>query len=471
MSDADFETGETTAIPPRRGGPLKRLVRFVIPRRVAHAARAMMPRRLFARSLLIVVLPMLLLQAVAAGVFMERHFQLVTRRLSEATTRSIAALVSVHEALPDHSGDRLAERIAAQDLDLQVAFLPPGPLPAPRPKPFFDILDQTLSRQIARQIGKPFWIDTVGRSEFVEIRIQLGDAILKVTARRSQTYAANWHIFLVWMGVASVAMMAIAILFLRNQIRPIQRLAEAAEEFGKGRRVEGFRPHGATEVRQAARAFIEMRRRIERQIEQRTFLLAGVSHDLRTMLTRFRLELAFLPEGPEVEALRADVDTMQEMLEAYLAFARGDQDEDARPLDLGSLIEDVSAHAEALGAVTHTRFEGTPMAIVKPTAFRRALANLVVNAARHGHTVDIAGRHLDGWVTVTVDDDGPGIPEAERELVFRPFYRGDGARNQDRAGTGLGLTIARDVVRAHGGDLTLETSPLGGLRARMRLPG
>lgn len=471
MADPDFDSGETATVPPRRSNPLKRLVRFVFPRPLAHALRAVMPRRLFARSLLIVILPMLVLQGIAAYVFMERHFQLVTRRLSEATTRSIAALVSVHEAFPDHRGDTLAMRIARQDLDLQAVFLPPGPLPPPAPKPFFDILDQTLSRQIASQIGKPFWIDTLGRSEYVEIRIQLGDAILRVAARRSQTYAANWHIFLVWMGVASLAMILIAVIFLRNQIRPIQRLAAAAEEFGKGRRVEGFRPHGATEVRQAARAFIEMRRRIERQIDQRTFLLAGVSHDLRTMLTRFRLELAFLPEGPEVEALRADVDIMQEMLEAYLAFARGDQDEDARPLDLSSLIEDVSAHAEALGALTQTRFEGEPMVIVKPTGFRRALANLVVNAARHGTTVDIAGRHADGWVTVTVDDDGPGIPESQRELVFRPFYRGDGARNQDRAGTGLGLTIARDVVRAHGGDLTLETSPLGGLRARMRLPG
>ncbi len=471
MADADFDTGETTSVPPRRGGPLKRLVRFLIPRPLAHALRAAMPRRLFPRSLLIVVLPMLLLQAVVAYVFMERHFQLVTRRLSEATTRSIAALVSVHEAFPDHRGDSLALRIAQKDLDLQAMFLPPGPLPPPAPKPFFDILDQTLSRQIAHQIGKPFWIDAVGRSDFVEIRIQLGDAILRVTARRSQTYAANWHIFLVWMGVASVAMITIALLFLRNQIRPIQMLAAAAEEFGKGRRVEGFRPHGATEVRQAARAFIEMRRRIERQIDQRTFLLAGVSHDLRTMLTRFRLELAFFPDSPETDALKADVQTMQEMLEAYLAFARGDQDEDARPLDLASLIEDVSAHAEAAGAITHIRFEGEPMVIVKPTGFRRAVANLVVNAARHGQTVDISGRHADGWVTVIVDDDGPGIPEAERELVFRPFYRGDGARNQDQAGTGLGLTIARDVVRAHGGDLTLETSPLGGLRARMRLPG
>ncbi len=195
-------------------------------------------------------------------------------------------------------------KIAADRLGLNVELLPPDPLPPPGPKPFFSLLDQALSREICAQIGKPFWIDTVGNSNLVEIRIQLDNAVLRVFARRSQTYASNSHIFLLWMVGTSLVLLTIAILFLRNQIRPILRLAEAAEAFGKGRDVPDFRPRGAREVRQAAQAFIEMRERIERQIEQRTTMLAGVSHDLRTILTRFKLQLALLDDGPEVEALQ-----------------------------------------------------------------------------------------------------------------------------------------------------------------------
>ncbi|WP_334176601.1 ATP-binding protein, partial [Pseudoxanthobacter sp.] len=290
--------------------------------------------------------------------------------------------------------------------------------------------------------------------------------------RRSQTYASNAHIFLVWMVGASVVLLIIAILFLRNQIRPIQTLAEAAERFGRGLPVENFRPRGALEVRQAAFAFLEMRRRIERQIEQRTTMLAGVSHDLRTILTRFRLELALIGEGEEIEALKQDVDVMNAMLEAYLAFARGDGDEQARETDLTLILEYLEDEAVARGAsVFPTSFEGEPMVVVKPMAFSRLLFNLVVNATRYGRTVQIAARHADGWITVVVDDDGPGIAPDDREAVFRPFFRLDAARNQDQTGTGLGLTIARDIARGHGGDVTLGDSPLGGLRVRVRVPG
>jgi two-component system osmolarity sensor histidine kinase EnvZ len=224
-------------------------------------------------------------------------------------------------------------------------------------------------------------------------------------------------------------------------------------------------------VRQAAHAFLEMRRRIERQIEQRTTMLAGVSHDLRTMLTRFRLELAFLGDGEEVAELKKDVDEMQAMLEGYIAFVRGDGDEQAAVVDLSLMLDEIAAKAASEGTTVSARFEGEPQVTVKPSAFRRAVVNLVGNACRHAGTVEIAGRHADGWITVTIDDDGPGIPAEKREEVFKPFVRLDEARNQDQAGTGLGLAIARDIVRGHGGDVGLDQSPLGGLRARVRIPG
>lgn len=440
-------------------------------RRLARAVGERMPKGLYARALLIVVLPMLILQSVVAYVFMERHWQLVTRRLSEAVTRDISAIISVLETYPqDKDFDKLTE-IARRDFSLSISILPPDPLPPPAPKPFFSLLDTALSEEIVRLIGRPFWIDTVGRSDLIEIRIQLQDKTLRVFARRGQAYASNSHIFLLWMVGTSIVLLGIAILFLRNQIRPIQQLAAAAESFGKGRPLPDFRPRGAREVRKASEAFIEMRRRIERQIEQRTTMLAGVSHDMRTVLTRFRLQLALLGSGPEVEGLEDDIAEMQAMLEAYLAFARGEGDEESVPTDIAEMMRAIEIEADRAGFTVRQTFEGAPLVIVRPNAFKRAVGNLVGNACRYAERVEVTARHARGYLTVTIDDDGPGVPEAERENVFRPFYRLDQARNQDEGGTGLGLAITRDIVRGHGGDVRLEQSPLGGLRAVLRIPG
>ncbi|HEV2000149.1 MAG TPA: HAMP domain-containing protein, partial [Xanthobacteraceae bacterium] len=231
---------------------------------------ARMPKGLYARSLLIIVTPMLILQSVVAFVFLERHYNLVTRRLSQAVVQDIAAIIDVYQSYPQGRDAAILRKIAADRLGLKIDLLPLEPLPPPGPKPFFSVLDSALSREIGRQIGKPFWIDTVGNSNLVEIRIQLDQAVLRAFAVRSQAYASNSHIFIVWMVGTSLVLLGVAILFLRNQIKPIVRLAEAAEAFGKGRDVPGFRPRGAREVRQAAIAFQEMKRRIERQIDQRT---------------------------------------------------------------------------------------------------------------------------------------------------------------------------------------------------------
>jgi len=440
---------------------------------VARAARwfsRVLPKGLYARALIIIIAPVILLQSVVAYAFMERHYQLVTRRLSSAVTADIAALMDIYEGYPQDRNERTLARIAAERLQLDVDILQDTDLPAPGPKPFFSILDETLSDELRRQIERPYWIDTVGRSNYVEVRIKLDrNKVMRVLARRSQAYASNSHIFLVWMGASSFVLLGIAILFLRNQIRPILRLAEAAEGLGKGREIE-FRPRGAREVRQAGHAFLEMKRRIERNIEQRTTMLNGVSHDLRTILTRFKLSLALLRQTPEVEDLKRDVDEMSRMLEGYLAFARGASGEQAVPTDLRQLLEEVQTDAERQGHVTELDIVGDPMIIVRPDAFRRLLFNLVGNAARHGDTIEISANHETRWLVLHVDDDGPGIPASMREEVFKPFVRLDEARNQDEGGSGLGLAIARDVARSHGGDIVLGDSPLGGLRATVRLP-
>ncbi|AXS41444.1 ATP-binding protein [Breoghania sp. L-A4] len=428
------------------------------------------PKSLYPRTILIIVLPMVLLQSVLAFMFMERHWETVTRRLSTAMAREISALITVIETYPQDADFEKITAIASDKLGLSISLLPPASLPAPRPKPFFDLLDRTLSGEIGRYVGKPFWIDTIGRSQFVEIRVKLDNHNMRIIARRSQTYASNSHIFLVWMIITSLVLITVALLFLRNQIRPIIRLADAAESFGKGHPIGNFQPRGAREVRRAAYAFIEMRRRIERQIEQRTTMLAGVSHDLRTILTRFRLQLALLGTGPEIDELRRDVDEMNTMLQAYLAFARGDGDEQPDSVDIALLIEDLEADAETAGRRASSSFDGDPMVTVKPNAFRRCLTNLTGNAVRYAKSMRITGKHSGGWLTVTIDDDGEGIPASDRETVFRPFFRLDAARNQDEGGTGLGLSIARDIARGHGGDITLSDSPMGGLRVMVRIP-
>lgn len=429
-----------------------------------------MPKGLYARSILIVVMPILILQAVVAYVFMERHWQLVTRRLSSAVVSDIAAVIEVIETYPQDARFSDITRIAGDTYGLTISVLPQDPLPEAGPRPFFSLLDSTLSREIRRRINRPFWIDTVGNSDMVEIRIALDDHVLRVFAPRSRAYASNSQIFLFWMVGTSLVLVTIALLFLRNQIKPILTLAEAAEQFGKGRPVASFRPRGAREVRQAAQAFIDMRERIERQVEQRTTMLSGVSHDLRTILTRFKLELALLGDTPDTEALRADVDEMTRMLEDYLAFAQGDAGETTEMVDVPTLLEDIAETARRGGNTVETAFEGEPRALLRALGFRRCVANLVGNAAKHGDRIELKARHVDSWLTVTVDDDGPGIPPEEREAVFKPFYRLDKGRNVDAGGSGLGLAITRDIAIGHGGDVILAESPLGGVRAILMIP-
>ncbi len=439
-------------------------------RRISRWLNSVLPKGLYARALLIIIAPMVILQSVVAFIFMERHWNVVTQRLSASVVQDVAALIDIYRGYPQDADQAQIRRIAQERLGLVVDFLPLTDMPPPGPKPFFSLLDQALSEQLRKQIGRPYWIDTVGKSALLEIRVQIDNTVMRVFARRSAAYVSHSQIFLLWMVGTSTVLLIVAIIFLRNQIKPILRLADAAESFGKGREVPNFRPRGAREVRRAAAAFIEMKTRIERAMEQRTAMLAGVSHDLRTILTRFKLELALIDGSPEVDAMKKDIDEMARMLEAYLAFARGDSGETSAPTDMAEFLEELRLDAERHGHKATVVFHGPPIVTVRPAAFKRCLANLVSNAARHAPSIAITGHRDHRYLTVTVDDDGPGIAPALREEVFKPFLRLDDARNQDEGGTGLGLAIARDIARSHGGDITLGDSPLGGLRATVRVP-
>ena len=441
-------------------------------REAARALANLLPKGLYARSLLIVILPMVLLQTAVAYVFMQRHWDLVTHRLSAAVARDVGAVIDLYAAYPPANNDNRLQTISAERFRMDVAVLPPGPLPPPMPKTFFGELDpltRALPDELSKQVHRPFWVDTVGRSGLMEIRVDMGDSALRMLTRRTLAYEPNVHIFILWMLGASIVLLSVAILFLRNQIRPILRLAGAAEDFGKGRDFD-FRPHGAREVRQAGFAFVEMKKRVERASEQRTAMLNGVSHDLRTILTRFKLSLAVMDDEPQIELLQKDVTEMQRMLEAYLAFARGDAGEPTAMTDLRVMLDDIKADAARHGSTMIVEASGNLNIKLRPLAFKRCIANLVANGQRHGQNLALRAIREQRFVTINVDDDGPGIAPAHREDVFRPFHRLDEARNQDRSGAGLGLAIARDIARSHGGDITLGASPMGGLRATVRIP-
>ncbi len=431
------------------------------------------PKGLYARALIIIIAPIVILQSILTFVFLDRHWQAVTGRLSTATAQDIAMLAATYDWAKDKGPaelDRLSG-MARDQLNLIVRFVPDDELPITRSKPFFGFLDKYLSSEIRRRVRRPYWIDTIGSSGHIEIRVKLDGTVMRVLAPRAQLIPSNTHIFLVWMVVSSTVLLAVAILFLRNQIRPILALADAADRFGRGRPAPfDFRVRGAREVRLAAQAFLEMRDRIERHVEQRTIMLAGVSHDLRTILTRFRLQLAMM-RAPQIEDLKRDVDEMQQMLEDYMAFAKGDAGEKARRVNVKRVLEEVQAAAEAPGKSVKLDVRQDPLiAALQQNAFKRAIVNLVSNASRYADLISIRALRSHGWLTVTVEDNGPGIPSNKREEVFRPFHSLDTARNQNKKSSGLGLTIARDIVRGHGGEISLCESVLGGLKAVVRIP-
>jgi two-component system, OmpR family, osmolarity sensor histidine kinase EnvZ len=431
--------------------------------------RQFLPRSLFARALIIVVAPVVILQLVLGGLFYDRHLDTVVKRLVRGVVGDIVAVI---DGLERSSTPAQRERVLADAMrhhDLLASYLPPAPLEAePLER---GMLERQLHLALEERINRPFTTLTRRDAEAVAIRIAMPDGVLLIMAPLNRlTTTSTARLLGFWMLGASIVLLAVATIFLRNQVRPIRKLAEAADAFGKGREVGDFRPSGAREVRQAAIAFQTMRERVRRAIDQRTDMLAGVSHDLRTPLTRMKLELALLGDTPQARELAADVAEMERMVAGYLAFARGQDGENAEATDLAVLLADVAGDARRQGAEVTVSAPPHLALEVRPQALKRCLANLVENARRYGGRIWIGATRKPEAVEITVDDDGPGIPKALREEVFRPFRRLDESRNPDTGGVGLGLAIARDVARGHGGDILLEDAPTGGLRALVRLP-
>ena len=436
-----------------------------------------MPRTLMARVSLTIVVPLILVQLISTYVFYDNHWDIMSRRMAADLAGDVAA---VQVFLQDfHTPEQRAwlTENAKHTMDLDVSFTEGAPLTVSRrliddPEDAADVVEEALWQTLRR----PFTIDTLRyrADRLVAIQVQMQSGVLQILVPRSRIFGSNsTYVFVIWMVGSSMLLFGVATAYLRGQVRAVRRLAQAADSFGKGREVPNFPAEGAFEVRQAARAFNIMRDRIQRQIAQRTDMLAGVSHDLRTPLTRMKLQLAMMGDAnaEDVAALREDLSEMERMLEAYLAFARGDGTEEATFTDAAELLESIVGRFRREGAAISLSTADVPArAKMKPIAFERCLSNLIANAVRYGKTVAVSGSHNGGILHLTIDDDGPGISADKREEAFRAFHRLEPSRNPKTGGIGLGLTIARDIVRGMGGDIALDESPAGGLRAILKIP-
>ena len=440
---------------------------------MASGFKRFVPRTLFGRALLIIVAPIVVLQLVSAYIFFERHWNTVGGYLALDLANDIATVISLIEAYPEEGDQAFILWTARRYLSLEIRFEEGGVLPE-SPKSFFSILRPVLEAKLETQVRRPFSVDTESLHKKLAISILLDNRVIHVVTSRKRVFSTTTYLFIMWMVGSSIVLLSIAIYFLRIQVRSVRRLAEAADRLGKGQPVPDFKPEGAIEVRQAAAAFIEMRNRIQRQINERTEFLAGVSHDLRTPLTRMKLQLAMEGRGDNgtegIASLTADVAEMEKMIDGYLDFARGEGGEEPTTVELKDLLEDVVADGRRKSAtIDLTAFDPVTLS-VRPNAFKRCLVNLIDNAVRHGDKVAVSVNRSDGAVDIMVDDDGPGIPADKREDVFKAFFRLDASRNIETGGVGLGLTIARDIARGHGGEIVLDDGPGGGLRAVVRLP-
>lgn len=429
-----------------------------------------LPRSLLGRSLMIIVAPLVLLQLVSAVIFYESHWDKVSLRLARNLAGDVAAITYLMRSEMPAEQKALLVRQFAGAMGLQAEFRPDEILANTASERSGGRVEQTLARTLGEAVRRPLVVDSEAFDRHVLIAIQMQDGILRVVANRKRLFSSTTYIFVMWTVGTAMILFGVAVIFMRNQVRPIRRLATAADDFGKGRDAPNFKPEGAAEVRRAAAAFIAMRDRIQRQIMQRTEMLAGVSHDLRTPLTRMKLQLEMLGKSSEAADLKEDVAEMEHMLEGYLAFARGEGDETPVPTDLSALVAEVVGQARRNGAAVDLHSEGSIEVPVKANAVKRCVTNLVENATRYGEHVSVRMGLRDDMIEITIDDDGPGIPEDKREEVFKPFYRLDVSRNQVTGGVGLGMAIARDVVRGHGGDIELGTAPAGGLRVQVTLP-
>lgn len=435
--------------------------------------KKILPQTLFFRSLLILITPIFLLQVISTYIFFDRHWSKMTSRLAYAVAGEINMIAGSIEERPD-AFDKIADA-ADKNLSLIITYDEGETLEAlkyDRNIGWEAMIQATLSEELSHVLNRPYTVDVDFQEKWVETRVQLAGGVMNVTLPQRRLFSSTTYIFLIWVFGASMVLLVIAVLFMRNQIRPIRRLSVAAERFGKGREVRNFKIEGASEVRQAGQAFIDMKTRIQRQISQRTDMLAGVSHDLRTPLTRLKLQIAMLGDSPDIYEMKKDVVDMEKMIEGYLNFVRGQGKEKSKYVSIPDLLRDVVTSAKRQGCDAALELNDINISVsLRATAFKRALSNIVGNATKFADFIWVRlNRNNENEIQITIEDNGPGIEPEQYEQVFRPFYRIEESRNQSTGGIGLGMPIAMDIVHAHGGKISLDRSEYGGLAVHIVLP-
>ena len=433
---------------------------------MALSLRNILPKSIFWRVFLIIILPIVVMQIVVAYFFFNAHWARVTSSLSDSVAADVAVAVELFREMPTQENAEKLDVLLRPDMELSVVLRPGDVLPTSNRNSFFSNLDKTLRRSLQDTIEEPFWFDTTRYPNHVDIRVKVDQGVLRFIAARERVFAPTGFVFIFWMITATVVLSLISIFFIRRQSDPIRELADAAASFGKGQDISGYKPRGASEVRMAGQSFLKMQQRIRRHLEQRTLMLAGVSHDLRTPLTRLKLQLAMQDDTDDMRAARRDLDEMEAMLNGYLDFARGMGAEKPETLWLSDFMSQVMKGHED---VTLHPYDDQEIS-VRPIMLRRAIGNLINNAKKYGTSCEVTIETTSNSIFFNVDDDGPGIPEAQRSEVFKAFQRLDEARNQNIEGIGLGLSIAQDIAQLHGGKVLLSDSPKGGLKAVLRLP-
>jgi two-component system osmolarity sensor histidine kinase EnvZ len=430
--------------------------------------KKILPHSLFRRFLLIILLPNIIVQLVSVYVFYERHWSGMSKYMASSLARQVDMVVKGFSRTTGKDREDFIS-ITKNSLDLQIQFVPYSTIRKS------NILEQAGFSALLSSIDlklqqKEHSISFDAQNETVVIEVMMEGGVLQIIAPRRSIYTPTTYIFILWMTGTAILFVLIAILFMRSQVRSITKLAEVAEKFGRGQDMPGFKPSGAMEVRQASQAFIEMRTRINRQVEQRTEMLAGVSHDLKTPLTRMKLQLALMEVTPEIEELQQDIAEMEKMVQEYLDFAKGKERVIDRDVGLSDMLRSIVSGYRNLNKKIDVTAQSGIALHINANALRRAITNIVDNALKYGKIVQISANGSEKYAYINVDDDGPGIPDKKKNDVFQPFFRLDNARNLDKGGTGLGLAIAKDIIASYGGDIILENSHMGGLRVKIKLP-
>ena len=433
---------------------------------LSNFVKKILPKRLFYRSLIIVATPIILLQIIITVVFFDSLWIKANKGMTRSLVGEVQTMFDVYKK-GDANEQEMIINLYNKNFDFVIVFKENELVPTKKTERWFSPIDRSLRREL-KPVFDSFWFDTTSYKELVDLRIKYKNGALQIFFPRHKIAPSSARIFALWITLPGFFLILIALIFLKNQTRPLINLAKAAEKFGKGEFIKEFRPSGAKEIRQAAYEFDRMRKRITIHLNQRSEMLSGISHDLRTPLTRLKLQLALLKQQDIAKKMSDDIDEMERMLNEYLDFASEQKHEKTEMIDINQIIENIVKKYD--DKKINLKLEEDKKINIRVNSIKRCLINLIDNGLAYGKKVDILTKKTMQSIIIIIDDDGPGIPENEHQNVMKPFYRIDKSRSQNKSGVGLGLSIANDIIRSHGGSISLEKSPLNGLRARVSLP-